>query len=172
MSSIARPHDGLDGSGGNDVLDSADGGRDDDECGSGVDNLVGDAGDVVAGDCENVFGAIVGPSGPQGGPPAQAAPVPAGQRGPRGRVERVRVTRTSRGLRVSAVATRSGRLSVTARHAGRMVGTARRNVRAGKRFTLIIRTRHALTRGRYTLTSTLHADDGRASRATQRLLIR
>jgi Ca2+-binding RTX toxin-like protein len=166
--------DALDGDAGHDALNSADGGgRDSDGCGGGTDSVIGDGGDVVAGDCENVVGASVGgPAGPQGVPGPQGAPAPVATHSPHGRVVRVRATRTARGLRISAVATESGRVTITARKAGRRLGSAQRTVQAGRRFTVTIRTRHKVSRGRYTVTSTLRAADGHASRATQQLLVR
>jgi RTX calcium-binding nonapeptide repeat (4 copies) len=166
--------DGLNGNAGDDSLNSVDGGgRDADGCGSGSDSVTGDAGDVVAGDCETVFGAIVGgPAGPQG------APGPAGQpgaRGPRGLTARVvrisRVTRTARHLRFTAVSTTRGVVSVKVRKAGRVVGSVRRSVRAGREFTLKIATRQKASGGRYTLTTTLRSGDERWTRS-ERVMVR
>jgi Ca2+-binding RTX toxin-like protein len=169
--------DGLDGDAGSDALNSADGGtRDSDGCGSGTDSVTGDTGDVVAGDCETVTGALVGgPAGPQGVPGPAGQPAPRGQRGLRtrpGRVVHARVTRRARHLRVRGVSTESGKVKVTVRKAGRVIGTAQRTVRAGRRFTLTIRVRRAVRSGRYTLTTTLRAADGHAWTATERVRIR
>jgi Ca2+-binding RTX toxin-like protein len=169
--------DGLNGSAGNDELDSNDGGgRDADGCGSGSDRVSGDAGDVVAGDCENVFGAIVG--GPAGLPGPQGAPGPAGERGPRGprgrpaRVVRIsRVTRSARQLRFVAISTDRGVVTVKVRKAGRVVGSARRPVQAGREFTLKVATGEKARGGRYTLTTTLRSDDERWTRS-ERVMVR
>ena len=166
--------DGLNGSAGNDELYSNDGGgRDADGCGSGTDSVSGDAGDVVAGDCENVFGAIVGgPAGPQGAPGPAGRPGPGGPRGLAARVVRTsRVTRTASHLRFTAVSTTRGVVTVKVRKAGRVVGTARRSVRAGREFTLKIATRRKASSGRYTLTTTLRSGDERWTRS-ERVMVR
>ena len=172
--------DGLNGNAGSDALNSNDGGgRDADGCGSGSDSVNGDAGDVVAGDCEDVTGATVGgpvgpagPAGPAGLPGPQAAPAPVGRRSGPARVVTNRVTRTATHLRVTAVSTKAGMVTVKVRKAGKVIGTGRRSVRAGRRFTLDIATRQAARSGRYTLTTTLRSDDGRAWTGSQQVRVR
>jgi Ca2+-binding RTX toxin-like protein len=163
--------DSLDGDAGNDTLNSADGGgRDSDECGGGTDTVTGDGVDVVAADCETVFGAIAGgPQAPEG------APAPAGQGGSLarpGRVIRVRATRTKGRLRVTGVATTAGRVKITARKAGRVIGSAQRTVPAGRRFALTIAAGKRVSGGRYTLTTTLRPHDGRTWTATKQVRVR
>jgi Ca2+-binding RTX toxin-like protein len=160
--------DGLDGDAGNDTLNSNDGGaRDADYCGSGSDAVTGDRGDVVAGDCESVTGAIVG--GPAGAPGAPAVT------GPADRLVRVaRVTRAARRLRVTAVSTIRGWVKVTVRRHGRVIATGRRWVQPGQRFTLTLTTRpHRRVRaGRFMLTTTLHPASGQVWTSSQRVRVR
>jgi Ca2+-binding RTX toxin-like protein len=161
--------DGLDGDAGNDALNSDDGGaRDADYCGSGSDAVTGDSGDVVAGDCESVTGAIVGgPAGAPGTPGNVGAPGD-----PLVRV--ARVTRTARRLRVTAVSTMRGWVKVTVRRHGRVIATGRRWVQPGRRFTLTLTNRpHRRVRaGRFMLTTTLHPASGQVWTSSQRVRVR
>jgi Ca2+-binding RTX toxin-like protein len=157
--------DGLEGDAGNDALNSDDGGgRDADGCGSGTDAVIGDTGDVVAGDCESVIGASIG----------GAAGLPAIVDTPAARAVQIsRVTRVGRHVRVSAVSTQGGWVRVTLRKAGRTVATGRRWVQAGRKFTLTLTNRARHVRGgRYMLTTTLRPINGQVWTASQRVRVR
>jgi Ca2+-binding RTX toxin-like protein len=152
----------LQGAAGNDVLDSADaGGRDADECGGGTDAVSGDAGDSVAGDCEKVTGV------PAATPP-DVAPSSADDRV----VRRMRVVRKGKQVRITGVSSESGRVTIRVRKGGRLIGTGRKSVQAGRKFTLKIKTRVKVRRGRYMLMTTLRPANGRVWAASERVTLR